>query len=657
MFIPMKSTLTFLKVFGLYFLVSCALLGFSPLLVPLLRIFSFDPYPAYTVGALHGTILFIAGALSVGLGYLLYGKSVNDEKFEKYATFLGVIFISLIIQGFVQFSTPFFADSNDSFYHAKMAQMILDNGILQQFPWLYFTTLNQNFVDHHFLFHVILIPFIQIGKLFTPGDVNAGIILGAKSAIVLAISLFMGAFYLLLHHFKVRTWPLWILLLLAAPYDFFFRMHMVRVQSISLLVMLLGLWALFEQKYKLLGVLCFLYVTLYGGFFFLPIFVGIYFVVHYLRKREFLWTPVFWAFGGMALGFLTSPYMLKTLGFLQQQVFETGLGYAKNDLNVGGEWRPYDTWYIFQMGMVIFGLQFAAITWSFVKGLKQNSKSITIFLISIFFLILMWKSKRFVEYWPAFAVLSSAYLLRDEFARLSLKVSQLVTLTVSFAAIALLGNVVMTSKIFSQVSVQPGSPAMKGIFAAIILIISVVSIGIFLYQEVRKKPEHSGYVFVTALLALAFVTLPIISYKNFQLVERDISSDNQPNPQSAYIRGAENIMNCLLVQGQAQKGDIVMTDDWDVFPLFFFYNSVNNYILGLDPVFMYEFNKGLYNQFANITIGSERENLPEKIKNTFKAKFIVIDKYHNTFKGNVEESPDAFRKLCENPEFTAYKVQ
>ncbi|MFN7160009.1 MAG: hypothetical protein ACK4NC_00180 [Candidatus Gracilibacteria bacterium] len=652
----MKSALTFLKVFGLYFLLSCALLGFSPILLPLLRLFSFDPYPSYSVNFIHGIILVVAGALSVGLGYLLYGKSVNDEKFEKYATFCGVVFISLCIQGLVQFSTPFFADSNDSFYHAKMAQMILDNGIVQQFPWLYFTTLNQNFVDHHFLFHVILIPFIQIGKLFTPGDVNAGIILGAKSAIVLAISLFTGAFYLLLHHFKVRIWPVWIMLLLAVPYDFFFRMHMVRVQSISLLVMLLGLWALFEQKYKLLGVLCFLYVTLYGGFFFLPIFVGIYFVVHYIRNREFLWTPLLWAFGGMALGFLTSPYMLKTLGFLQQQVFETGLGYAKNDLNVGGEWRPYDTWYIFQMGIVTFTVQFLAITWVFIKGLKQNTKSITVFLISLFFLILMWKSKRFVEYWPAFAILSSAYLLRDEFTKISLKISHLITLTASFAALALLGNVVTSSKIFSQISTQPGSPAMKGMFAAFIFIVLFVSIGIFLYQE-NKKKEQKYSVFATTGLALAFVLLPMVSYQNFQLVERDISSETQPNPQSAYIRGAENIMNCILVQGQAQKGDIVMTDDWDVFPLFFFYNSVNNYILGLDPVFMYKLDKNLYTQFANITIGTERDNLPEKIKNTFKSKFIVVDKYHNSFKGNIEEYPDAFKKLCDNPEFTAYKVQ
>lgn len=652
----MKSALTFLKVLGLYLLLVCALLGFSPILIPVLRFFVSGLSP-YMADMTHSIVLLISGICSLGLAYWLYGKTAGDDKFEKYATFLGVIFISLIIQGIVQFSTSYFADSNDSFYHAKMAQMILDNGILQHFPWLYFTTLNENFVDHHFLFHVLLIPFIQIGKMFTNGDMNAGIMLGAKSAIVLAISLFTGVFYLLLDHFKVRFWPVWILLLLAVPYDFFFRMHMVRVQSFSLLVMLLGLWALFERKYILLGILSFLYVTLYGGFFFLPIFVFIYFCVHAIRKKEFLWTPLFWSFGGMALGFLTDPYMLKAVGFLKQQIFETGFGYQKNDLNVGGEWRPYDTWYIFQMGMVTFLVQLGAISWVFMKGLKQNTKSITVFLISLFFLILMWKSKRFVEYWPAFAVLSSAYLLRDELGKTSVKISHVILCTLSFAAIAFLGNIVLQSKIFSQISTHPGGPVMRGIFAIVVLIILVVSTAIFFYQESKKK--HKNYsVLMSAVLGIAFVVLPTVAYQNFQSVEHDIASDLQPNPQSTYIRGAENIMNCILVQGEAEKGDIVMTDDWDVFPLFFFYNSVTNYIVGLDPVFMYEYDKDLYKEFANITIGTDRENLPDKIKNTFKAKFVVMDKYHNTFKGNIEMYPGTFKKLsCENNEFSAYKVQ
>ena len=54
-----------------------------------------------------------------------------------------------------------FADP-DSFYHLKMAELIAASGPIRNFIWLPFTTLAQAFADHHFLYHVLLIPFIKV---------------------------------------------------------------------------------------------------------------------------------------------------------------------------------------------------------------------------------------------------------------------------------------------------------------------------------------------------------------------------------------------------------------------------------------------------------------------------------------------------------------
>src|SRR5688500_223854 len=71
-----------------------------------------------------------------------------------------LVLLSLFIIGMalIQFATPDMPD-NDGFYHIKFAQLIRTEGLKPDFPWLPLSILNPDeFYDHHFLFHVALIP-------------------------------------------------------------------------------------------------------------------------------------------------------------------------------------------------------------------------------------------------------------------------------------------------------------------------------------------------------------------------------------------------------------------------------------------------------------------------------------------------------------------
>jgi hypothetical protein len=92
----------------------------------------------------------------------------------------GLILFSVFVlfMGLVQFSTPDMPD-NDGFYHIKMAYLMRTEGLKPDFIWLPLTILNpREFYNHHFLFHVLLIPF-TFGNL----------VLGAKWAAVIFSSL------------------------------------------------------------------------------------------------------------------------------------------------------------------------------------------------------------------------------------------------------------------------------------------------------------------------------------------------------------------------------------------------------------------------------------------------------------------------------------
>ncbi len=153
---------------------------------------------------------------------------------------LWVIF--LIFLSLVQFSTPDLPD-NDGYYHIKLAYLMRTEGLTPEFNWLPLSILNaREYYDHHFLFHVALIPF-TFGNLIT----------GAKVAAVLFASLAFLSVWNLFRNQKIPLAPLWAFGLMAVSEAFIYRMSITRAQSLSLVVLMVGLDWLLRKKYKRLA--------------------------------------------------------------------------------------------------------------------------------------------------------------------------------------------------------------------------------------------------------------------------------------------------------------------------------------------------------------------------------------------------------------------
>ncbi|MCH8242842.1 MAG: hypothetical protein IH897_09555, partial [Planctomycetes bacterium] len=91
---------------------------------------------------------------------------------------------------------------HDSFYHIKMAELLPQRGLLHQFEWLkfcYFTDEGQDFVSHHYGFHVLLAPFVALSQRLT-GDTLPG----ARWAVMTMFGLNLVLFNLLLISEGVR---------------------------------------------------------------------------------------------------------------------------------------------------------------------------------------------------------------------------------------------------------------------------------------------------------------------------------------------------------------------------------------------------------------------------------------------------------------------
>jgi len=479
---------------------------------------------------------------------------------------LFIIFIvPCLFMAFFQFSPnmPLFS-GEDSFYHTGMAKFILGHGIVQKFPWLYFTHLNQNFIDHQLLFHLLLIPFLKIfGENYGP-----------KIMVMLFFALSFVILYLIFK--KKNVWfagLITVFLLFLMPCDFYFRMAFIRVQSVSLFLMLLAFYLIFQKKYVWLFVISFLFVWLYGGSVFILFVILSYLAGKFLTEEKIDKKIILYGFGGFLAGIIINPYFPKNLIFLFSQVFQTGLG-AKG--YSGGEWQPYDAWYFVQISFLPLLLFFSGFILSLAKKFKHDGQTISILIFSIFLLILQLKSKRFVEYWPFFGTASGVLLLSEPLRQI--------------------------------------------------------------YQKNREIFIGGAILFF--VLALSYA-LPQIG-RGYRDTKTPID-----------IKATKEVNDFL--QEKSDAGDIVFTDDWDVFPYYFFYNRKNYYIVGLDPEFMNQYDSSLYQEFASISSGEDETNL-ERIKNDFKAKWVLIGADHPEFETNAINHPDLFTEVFKNEFYRLFRI-
>lgn len=317
---------------------------------------------------------------------------------RRWKQFLPVALFLLFFWGMalIQFVTPDMPD-NDGFYHIKFAWLMRTEGLKPEFPYLPLSILNENeFYDHHFLFHVALIPF-------TFGDLR----LGAKWAAVFFASLAFLAVWYLFHRQRVPFAWLWALGLLGVSEAFLFRMSITRAQSLSLGILALGYTWLLEGKYKHLAVLGFLYVWMYDAFPLLIALAALHFLAVALTEHRFEFRPVLYVAAGIVLGMIVNPYFPDNLIFSYNHMLPKLTN--ATSVRVGNEWYPYDTKQILDNSLPALVAFASGVLALGLAGRKMDARTALGLLVSLLFGLMLFQARRFVEYFPPFALIFAAF--------------------------------------------------------------------------------------------------------------------------------------------------------------------------------------------------------------------------------------------------------
>jgi hypothetical protein len=483
----------------------------------------------------------------------------------------------VLLMVMLQFSTKAICCGDwDGYYHIRWSSLLWDNfkhfKWLPEFKWLPLTVLNANaYADHHFLFHLLQIPFLWF---FEP-------VMAAKVATVFYGSLAIFSVYWFIFRYQIDYLLVWLGALLTCANPFFYRMNMAKAPPLTIIITIAGIYLLFERKYIWLFPLMFVFVWTYSLFPLLIFAAIIWTAIIAWNERKFEWQPLAYTFGGMVLGNIINPYFPANLGLFFEH-FWTKFKVGDFDVPVGGEWYAYSGiellthFPVALIAMLIGYILFAP------KNGKMPEKStfflgfVTILLVSQF------RSKRFAEYFPPFAVLFAAFSWKEFITPLVLQLPD-----------------------YFKRDIEP-------------------------LLDAAKDSVESANVKIIKQAALVFIGIVLVAtlFFNFRGVEKlgqtglidDIRNNEAADKyENAMHWATENI----------PEGERIFNCNWDDFPKMFFYDQKHSYVYGLDPNYLYSKNPELYKQIGDITGGKIDDPAPI-IRDQFGAKWIFTDAKENT---------------------------
>ncbi len=492
----------------------------------------------------------------------------------------------VLVMSLLQFQTTAICCGDwDGYYHIKVSSLLWENfkhgHWLPSFDWLPLTVLNpHDYADHHFLFHLLQIPFLWF---FEP-------VTAAKVAAVTYASLAIFSVYWMLYRYKVEYLLLWLIAILVCANSFYFRMNMAKAPPLTIIFTVAGIYLLFERKYVWLLPLMFAFVWTYSLFPLLLFAAFFWTLIIVWNEKRFEWRPLAYTVGGMILGNLINPYFPNNLGLFAEhftEKFKVGSDFV---VSVGGEWYPYTG-----MELIMnFPVALLAMLFGYILFMPKNGKlpeKATFFLMFVTVLLAaQFRSKRFSEYFPPFAILFVAF---------------------SWQAFTTPAMVELPEEFKRDINPYLDRPKPSK-------------------QQAAWLIAKEAGIWSLGIILFVFFVYNLTGLHHFGFNENGLIDTIRGNEANERYGKAMAWATGLDAQGNENipAGERIFNCNWDDFPKLFFYDTKHSYVYGLDPNYLYSKDPDLYKLQVDITNAKVDDPAPV-IREKFGANYVFADAKEN----------------------------
>ena len=465
---------------------------------------------------------------------------------------------SLLLLNFAVLAAHIFSQerlvSVDGMYHLRMARLYAERGLFTDFPWMQFAFTQDYWVDHHLLYHLLLIPLSSLQMV--PAQQWAGALFGALA--LTACSLY------LLRHRVPRVWLFAPLLLLSSDM-FLFRMMMARSMSLALVLIIVLAHALEHRKRLVMLLASFLFIWSYhAALVALPMALGYTLLLRY-RERRWDYAPLVFTGAGLLFGLTLNPFFPQTFTFLFFHTLPLSSlasgGGAEVPANFSpwvGEWRPMhlSAWLLTAGPALVAAVAVPLACW---RGRARWSAGILLLgLLALAGLCASLFSARALEYAVPLAFITAARVLAVSPPEWPLRARR----AVYGAALALL-----------------------------------LGLGVLYHLDLRD----------------------------------DFTVDPRP------VAGAAR-----WLEQNTKPGSVVFHADYTMWSYLFMHNVHNNYIVGLSPLWMYNWDPQRY-LIYRATARAQGTDPVATIRDYFRSEFAVLVPWDRNLLKAMDASPRARR--------------
>lgn len=308
---------------------------------------------------------------------------------------------------------PTFPDP-DSWYHLKLAMIEKESGLPRTFPALPYTILAQNFVDHHLLYHLLLIPFLYFLSPFAAIKIFTLVSALAVLAVLTALAKKYAPNYAALLPLFLISVPAWL-----------FRLNLAKASSLGIICFILLLHFWWQKNKPGLFLTAFFYALLYNGWV-----VGFLAVTILATYKKFLHpftlpsipshrvrgiTNWLSTVVGFLLALILNPYFPQNLVFAWRHIVGTGFYHTFVGGQSGNEW--------FGLGLEngfgalgTFGLLLLpAVIIAIVRHQELSKIAREAWLLSSVFFLGAIFSQRLIEFFVPLVILAALMALQETF--------------------------------------------------------------------------------------------------------------------------------------------------------------------------------------------------------------------------------------------------
>ena len=540
-----------------------------------------------------------------------------------YAVF-GAAMIALVLS-FLQFSTRAVCCGDfDGYYHIRWSALLWENFSqgkwLPAFNALPLTVLSpESYADHHFLFHLLQIPFLWF---FEP-------IMAAKIGAVFFGTAAIFSCYLLVVRYKVEHPVIWLLALLTCANPFFYRMNMAKAPPLSIVFTVLGAFLLFQRKYIWLLPLTFIFVWAYSLYPMLIVAAVIWAAIVFWNEDKFELRPIIYTTVGAIAGNIINPYFPQNIYlFVEHAATKLKVG-GDYSVPVGGEWYPYDSKMLLGLCAVALLAMFVGYILYTPSEKRLEEKSTFFLLFATFLMVWTFQSKRFAEYFPPMAVLFAAFAFQAFANRTRIQEA--------------------TSNSFGA---NPAASKKDDDFWKNACV-GLVSVLLFAYMFVMFRGVEVPKAWLSeAQAAKRCLNENPFTEQNRCVIVKGLSQELQQNDPPERFAAAMNWAAANIPEFD-ERGERVriFNTDWDDFPKMFFHDTKHAYIAGLDPNYLFSRNQDLWKFYEEITTG-KTENPAPIIVEKFGARYIFTDRNHHDLMNKLN-AKDSVEKIYPTQEIEA----